>query len=133
MNITVNVKIEFSENGYISKKAGNDFMPVDDMNYILRVATWDFIRKNGFRFGYDKTDFKLVVIDHDDNDAEHEYTGRIDIGPDTHEVYHIVQDHIISILEYYLSGKVPDIKFTDEEKTESLQWIELMKHRATIP
>jgi hypothetical protein len=127
-NISIKVKIEWSENGYVTKTLGEDFNPIADANYRLTVATWDLLRKHGTDYGYDKTKFNLVVIDHDDNDKEHEYTGRVDLGQETADRSDILEDHIISWLEYCMSDDAPGcVTLSLEDKVEAQQWIIWMR------
>ena len=123
-NISVKARIEWSENGYVTKTLGEDFNPIDDVNYRLQVATWELLRKYGDDYGYDKTKFNLTVIDHDDNDKEHTYEGRVDLGSETADSGNILEDHIIAWLEYCMSDKAPEfLSCSLEEKIEMQQWI----------
>jgi len=134
-NITIKAKIEWSESAYVNAKMNkaekdeNGFVPVDVLNQILKVATWHLLYTKGPDCGYDKTKFNLIVIDHNDNDKVHEYTGRVDLGSDTETYSHVLNEHIIEWLEYCMSDKSDSFcKFSKEETLEALQWCIWMNH-----
>lgn len=124
-NITIKVQIEWSESAYVNAKLGKEQHNIRVVDNALATATWHLLTTHGPNYGYDKTKFVMTVIDHNDNDHEHTYTGRIDLGTETMDHTYVVEDHVIDFLEYSLSEDTPkEWRITDKhEMIEAKQWL----------
>ena len=120
---TIVVKILWSESNVVNSKKFDPetYYPLEVVNKALREGA-NSVKSDGLG-GYDKTKFELLVFDGTDMDFD-TYEGRIDLGIEQDGFgASIVQNHIISYMEWLLNNK--NTPHCPDEK-EVRKWRDLM-------
>ena len=95
------------------------FHDLNKVNRSLRTETMRVVKQNG---GYDKTKFVFRVTTKDGE--EHRYEGRIDVGSDTNGMFDVVEEHIMSFLDWVLNREEGQYgaPSSEEERNEIILW-----------